>query len=755
MLLYLPYIHFFTAIFYAYLSLFVWLRSPYTRFNQVCGGLFAAFALWAFSMVILSHPQSSVQAAHWAMLVGTFANFTQGPFILWAVAIFTNWHRALRSPWFYAVLLAFPIAVLYFLLAGDLISLNYFDYRMGSWQFNWHMSFMTYAFHVYYYIVVLWAFVLLFVFTRHNSDHNRRRPALLLLVAGCLTLVLGVLNLILVNYYDIPYMPDLSLLVLALALVYTIRRFELFVLTPGSAANKIIATMPDAMIITDPHGRIVSLNAATCKLTDYSQNDLLGRPIDMLLAREHSDIALFMKSEQVRNLEIKVRKRHGGFLPALFSSSIMYDEAEHLLGIVCLVRDITARKQAEEELKKAHDLLEQRVEQRTKQLEEAKEKAEASDQLKTAFLANMSHEIRTPMNGILGFADLLKDNTRSEQSKREMIEMIDNQGRHLLQIINDIIDISKIESNQLKIVPIACHINQLIKELYTLFTAEIKTREEKPVELNYHVELADNQAYIIIDDTRLRQVLSNLISNALKFTARGIINFGYKCLTVNTKKYLYFFVEDTGIGIPKDRQALVFERFRQSDDSHTRQYGGTGLGLAISRGIVNLLGGDLSLESDGKTGSCFTFSIPHQIAEHMQQDDALDFDKRPETKHQWQGKQVLIVEDDKINFKILQMVLQKSQISIHRAENGQQAIDMCRRLKKLDLILMDIQLPVMNGYDAVSLIRQFNTTIPIIAQTANAMVEERQRLIAVGCNDYISKPINKDNLFKLMETYLG
>jgi PAS domain S-box-containing protein len=384
----------------------------------------------------------------------------------------------------------------------------------------------------------------------------------------------------------------------------------------------------------------------------------------------------------------------------------------------------------------------------------SKEKAEEADTLKSAFLANMSHEIRTPMNGILGFSDLLKSDEISDNERNSYIDIIQQSGKQLLNIINDILDISKIEVGQIQINEEDCSINDMLDEMVGLFKPEII--DKKKLKLEVHKDLTDKESIVLTDGVRVRQILTNLVNNALKFTIRGYIEFGYLHIpasdpTDKTNHYLQFYVKDTGIGIPNSKREIIFDRFRQSDESHTRKFGGTGLGLAISKGFVELLGGKIWHESVEKMGSIFYFTIPYKVGE-MERIQRIE--NKLASHYQWKNKTILIVEDDETSFKYLYNILNRAGLNILRATTGKEAVDACDKHSEIELVLMDIQLPGMSGYEATQKIREFKPDIPIIAQTAHALPEDKQKSIESGCNDYISKPIKRQSLLAKIDHFI-
>lgn len=392
--------------------------------------------------------------------------------------------------------------------------------------------------------------------------------------------------------------------------------------------------------------------------------------------------------------------------------------------LLAVVRDITPRKTLE------------------KKLIEAKDKAEESDKLKSAFLANTSHEIRTPMNAIIGFSRLLQREEADKDKIQDYTNNIIDKGEQLLQVINNIIDISKIEARQLKINEKRFELNKLMQDIYLDFKNEYK---EKEIEFSVDAEVK-NRHYIRTDYNRLYQIIHNLLTNAFKYTDEGKIEFGYK---LQDKETIQFFVKDTGIGIAEEKKSHIFDRFRKSDTSATRLYSGTGLGLSICKSLVELMGGRIWVESSLNQGSSFFFTLPYDPAHKVK-----DEENAPQEKiYNWPDKNILIVEDDKLNYEYLKEILSDTNAKILQAKDGQSAIELCRDNKNIDLVLMDIQLPGIDGNTAIKEIKKINNNLPIIAQTAYALEEEKNKILESGCNDYIAKPINEKVLFRKIDHF--
>jgi PAS domain S-box-containing protein len=384
------------------------------------------------------------------------------------------------------------------------------------------------------------------------------------------------------------------------------------------------------------------------------------------------------------------------------------------------------------------------------ELIKAKDKAEESDKLKTAFLANMSHEIRTPMNGILGFAEMLNDNSLSRANQKKYLNIINSNGKVLINLIDDIIDFAKIESDQVNIVQDDFSLNNLLDQIKSTLLTRSLRREKSKVKILTKKPFPDEKSFIRTDPIRLRQILTNLVGNAIKFTHNGYIEFGYD---LENSKMLRFYVRDTGIGIAADKLQLIFERFMQADSSPSRKYGGSGLGLAISKGLVELLGGTMWADSVEDGGSTFYFTIPlvsvNKVIEVQVEN------KPPRIKHNWDGKLFLVAEDDKFSYKFLEGFLKQTRAEVIRASDGREAVEICRNNPNVDLVLMDIQMPEMNGLIATMAIKKFNPHVPVIAQTANAISEERVRCMEAGCDDFITKPVNINELYDKIDKCLS
>ncbi len=416
-----------------------------------------------------------------------------------------------------------------------------------------------------------------------------------------------------------------------------------------------------------------------------------------------------------------------------------------------LVTDITERKQAEILLKAKSDELESQNEeylQLNEELLSAKEKAEESDRLKTAFLQNISHEIRTPLNAIMGFSSLLADNFNNKANLEKFVDIINKRSNDLLDIISDILDISKIESGQLLVSIEECNLTELFSEI-SLYFEEYQNRTGKQnIHFVIQAHYDRSESVILTDKVKLKQIFINLLTNAFKYTDEGFIECGCK---YDDKHKIQFYVSDSGIGIPADKQEIIFERFAQLNPEANKVVSGTGLGLSIVKGLLNILHGKVQLESELKKGSTFSFTIPYGTINPTGTNDSANSEETNDGSYS--NKTVLIVEDEFYNAVYLNEILSNTGIQILQATTGEEAVEIAK-LHSIDIILMDIRLPNMNGYDATRKIKQQNQHIKIIAQTAYASIDERQKALDSGCINYISKPIKKDDLLSILHKHL-
>ena len=488
-------------------------------------------------------------------------------------------------------------------------------------------------------------------------------------------------------------------------------------------------------------GKMEFFNDVIEQITGYTKDELKRGEIcsiDPFIIPEDKPQVMEIVKNAIKNVsefEVEYRfKRKEGYISYFYEKGMpIIGEDGKPLYIEGVIFDITERKMAELELINA------------------KEKAEESDRLKSAFLTNISHEIRTPMNGILGFTQLLLEPDLSSEQKESYIEIVHKSGQRMLNTVTDIVEISKIEAGLVHLNLTQTDVNGRMEELFRFFQPEA---ERKGIKLHLEMLLPPTDKDMITDQSKLDSILTNLIKNAIKYTKEGEIRVGCQAKA----NQLEFYVKDTGIGIPKERQQAVFERFIQADifDKEARQ--GSGLGLAISKAYVEMLGGEIRVESNpdaisGRQGSTFFFTLPTN-GQVQEISGEIKIGKGDESISPIKGLNIIIAEDDENSAIYLQTILQSDAGKIILTQKGHETVEACRNNPDIDLVLMDIQMPGINGYEATRRIREFNKEVIIIAQTAYCLSGDREKTIESGCNDYLPKPVNKNELLALIRKYL-
>jgi PAS domain S-box-containing protein len=490
-------------------------------------------------------------------------------------------------------------------------------------------------------------------------------------------------------------------------------------------------------IIIDSEARIIFCNQSLLSASGFSKEELIGKYSFNIFVEEESRDKINSVFRQILegdrsqlSYESYTLFKDGSKVLVSWNSNVLADENGTITGIASIGENITKKKLAE------------------KELIEAKLKAEESDQLKSIFLANMSHEIRTPMNSIMGFSSLLGEKDINDSEKGLYIEIIKSSGTRLLQLINDIIDLSKLEGKQLKIKPAECNLSELLINSTESFKKSELIFKKPNIDLILNIPENLKKIVFLTDCNRIQQVLDNLISNAIKYTDNGKIEIGCSVKSEDVTEIIEFFVKDSGAGIPNDMSNLIFERFRQIEENGFHE--GAGLGLSISKGIIELLGGKIWFESEINKGSTFYFTIPYIIPKTQ----SFNTVKTMEGLTSMSGKNIIIAEDDYNSFRYLQLLLNNQKANLKHAKNGKDLLDMVHESVP-DLILLDINMPVMSGFEFLSEIQPLNLKMKIIAQTAFAMPDEKEKCLKAGCHGYISKPINKTELFKVINSVLS
>ena len=438
-----------------------------------------------------------------------------------------------------------------------------------------------------------------------------------------------------------------------------------------------------------------------------------------------------LRSQGFHECEFRLRHREGHFVNLSSRSVTIKDESGVAIGALTISRDITKMKQVHDDLIKANI------------------EAETSNRLKTSFLANISHEIRTPLNSVVGFSNLLLSNDLSPEAREEYVEHINHNSEKLLQIIGDIIDLSRLESSQIEITYEEASVNDIVSEIVVEARQLIK-RSEKPVILNMRNMLGENSDLIFTDKIWLKRVLSHLMDNAVKFTLDGSVELSY----YKENEELSFKIKDTGIGINKENLGRIFEEFRQEIDGHHRPFEGLGIGLTLAKEVVERMGGKIFVQSEKGIGSEFSFSIPYRPAGSTGSRLRSMIADQSALPINWASRKCLLVDDNKDVLLYLTRILFDTGITVMTARSGVEAIEAIRNNKGIDVILLDMQMPEMNGIEATKEIRKIRKDIPIIAQTAFIFEDDKDIILEAGCDACLIKPIRKEHLLTVMRSFL-
>lgn len=501
----------------------------------------------------------------------------------------------------------------------------------------------------------------------------------------------------------------------------------------------IFNSITDMLIVVDEFGYIDSINNSTaCKLK-YQRKNILRRNILEILEDEKSFNTLIEEAQE-KGTSIFVNRK-GEELSVAVNISPFVRGDNKKIGSVIIARDISELLKHQQEIEERNVI----ITQANEELKMAIHKIEETDKLKTAFLQNVSHEIRTPLNSIIGLTYILNNEPVTDEEKEEFSSVIEKSGNRLIEIVNNILEISKIETGQYEVSSEFFSINELMKEVYNVFFQETL---RKDIRLTYKCEFEHEDATIFSDEYVVNQVMTNLIKNAIKFTQKGEISFGY----TRKGKSLEFYVRDTGIGISAENKFKIFDRFTQADTSLSRSHEGAGLGLSISKGIIELLGGKIWVKSRLGHGSTFYFSIPYhpQTKEEVVKEAAVNIG---EINKELGKLNMLVVEDDDLNYLYFFRSLKPSGHELTRAVNGLEAVDFCKE-NDYDIVLMDIKMPIMDGIEATKQIKQLKPQLPVIALTAFAFNEEKINLKKIGFNDYLTKPLKVEQIYLAIQKCL-
>lgn len=591
---------------------------------------------------------------------------------------------------------------------SNVTNLMEYSHGMGFW-----IGYISYS-----YLLLLLSAVFLISFILSQADPFRKQ-AIVILAGGMFPWFVSALYLTGNNLVPGLDLTPASITLSGVIAAYAILNFRFLDLVPV-ARETLVEILPDGILALDSQNRIQDINRAAMSFLGIRNKNVIGLQATSAGATGKQLLDAVIDKSQLIQVETMVDDD-------LKTFHVLKQPLKNQLGSrLIIISDISSIKKTERDLIKA------------------KEHAEESDRLKSAFLANMSHEIRTPMNGILGFTELLKMSDITIEQQQSYLDIIKKGGERLLNIINDIVDISKIESGQMQVYIARTNINEQIETISSFFLPEAHA---KGIHLLYKTTLSDEDSVIMTDPDKVYAILTNLVKNAIKFTSSGHVEYGYE----KKDGFLKFYVKDTGMGIRPDQKEFIFERFRQGSDSLTRNYEGTGLGLSISKAYTQMLGGKIGFESEYGKGSVFNFDIPYDPPLDLK--PVIESSKGLLEDHKIKPLFVLLAEDDIPSGLLITRLVGLYSKKILKVTGGEEAVDTCRKNPELDLILMDIKLPDIDGYEASRQIRVFNKNVIIIAQTAFGLMGEKEKAINAGCNDYISKPINKTVFLSLLKKH--
>jgi len=470
-------------------------------------------------------------------------------------------------------------------------------------------------------------------------------------------------------------------------------------------------------------------NNAMCNMLGFNMSEFIGKSaliFPTIESRQLLENMIFnLTNESVKSFEIELKHKNGNKVYTLFNITRRKDEDNINIGTFFFVTDISKQK-------------------------EALDKAEESDKLKTTFIKNISHEVRTPLNGIIGFLGMLNDGSLTKEERLEYTKYVIASSDQLTTIITDILEYSRLEAGQIDISPKDFNLNYLLDELYIQFNSFIDSKNKNHLDFVLEKPLTNDQSNIMTDMVKVKQIFSSLLNNAIKFTNEGEVRFGYKFLDNDN---IRFYVYDTGIGIPENDREIIFEKFRNGSITNNAVYGGNGLGLSISKSLTQLLGGHIWFESEIGTGTKFYVNIP--ISQNI------DIDKQQKhvtptikSNHVWADKKVLIVDDVYEVYKLISIYLRDTRVKQLYAKNGLEAIELCRQHSDIDLVLLDLQLPDIDGYKVIKEIKSIRKSLTVVAQTAFALSDDKEKTLSAGFDDYTTKPILQHTLLELMDKYL-
>lgn len=730
------YIHYTSFLVFISLAIYALIAGFKSRYNLFSAIMFLCMGLWSISFSFINNPYVSNEVLNLVINIISPVNLAIGVFMVLAILSFIS-PRKIPMP-LYIVLAAYIIAVITLQIKGYLAYPAFRDTETGYWVIRYKHKLITILINIVHNGMVAFSIFILWRFYRNTNIKIKQLQAGVILKTGLISFILSSANIYLSNAiktFHLPLYPDVILLIFAFGIVYSIFNHRFLSTDFNPVAQKIIDLMPAGLIITNPYNKITYVNQTLLKLCQIPIEQIIGQPLNLWLNQ-----VLLQKPEQ------SAIPNEGRFdlVTGNNTKKSIYWLTEQItgknkipMGTVCLINDINHLVKTEKKLRELNKTLDQKIHERTHELQIAKEKAEQSDRLKSAFLENMSHEIRTPLNGIIGFSELITENDeKPAEEKKVFLNYIKTNANQLLKIVSDIIEISRIESGEITFYKQEFDVNEFLTQVEIHNSPNFELKQD---EITIKVVRSQNNIKINADQDRVLQIFSILLNNALKFTQKGQITYGFEKAN---HKDIVFFVKDTGIGISQENHDLIFKEFTQGYDNKNELYGGNGIGLSIAKKLLGKMNGHIWFKSIPEGGSVFFFQLNNAITEQKEP-------KPAPAKPNHKITELLLVEDDLHSRLFISELLSESNYQLSFAKTAHEARERVMN-NTYRIILMDVKLPDGNGLELAKEIRKTDDEVFIVAQTAYASHIHRLDAIKAGCNEYISKPINSNLLLEIL-----
>ncbi|MFO7867206.1 MAG: response regulator [Candidatus Aminicenantes bacterium] len=752
----LPLVHFFAFLIYSCLLVYILWKDPKSLINRVCAAFFACYALWSFTKIFISAPGVSKDTVILFDNIGSVGWIGFASFFLWFALLFTEKNEILKTRIVYPLMFILPLLLIYKQWTGFLT-----DYIKQPWGWDGirSASIWGYLFYFNYLLFTGIGLYLIINFGRKTKDTVKKKQAKIIFFTALVPLVPGSILYVFLpalNILSLPYLANVFALIWAAGIAYAIAKYRLLVVTPYAAAENIISTMADSLILLDIEGKIITVNEALLDLSGYKEDELKGKSFEIFFREKDFRKTLLdkaAKKETIRNYELNFTAKTGDDIRVLFSSSSIVNEAGAVAGIVCIIKDITELKQAEENLLRTMEKLDEanvQLKASVKRADQMAFEAQAATIAKSQFLANMSHEIRTPMSGVIGMSELLLG-TDLTKEQRHYAETTKSSAEALLSVINDILDFSKIEADKLELEELDFDLRETFEGVSGLLAPLAR---QKKLEIACRIN-HDVPTFLRGDPGRLRQILINLGNNAIKFTSQGEIVIEAKVESKTKERIkVRFEVRDTGIGIAQEKIDSLFAAFQQVDSSTTRRFGGTGLGLAISQRLAEIMGGEIGVESIEGRGSTFWFTADFGLQPRLKQREGLPpVDLR--------NVRILIVDADDANRQLLAEQLESWGVRHTEAESAAEATRFLRAARAggdpFRIMITEMQMPETDGESlgkAVKAAPELRDT-HLVMMCSLGKRGDAKRLKAIGFSAFLTKPVKQSQLYDRLIGILG